>query len=872
MNRYYKYIFWVLTFNFLAISIVGQNNNDYTINFDKELNQFSVENWKVENGLPSNLTQRLFMSSKGELWLTTVNGVARFDGKEFTTYNKHNTEEITTGYFREIDESQDGTLWMSTKGDGVMSFKNGVFKSWTIDQGLATLEDLILVDSEGKIWACDSKKGLFYLKDGKIHFVNVNEDAVIGLNNVTDIVQDQKGVIWLGAEDQGLYTYKENKLSLRSAIPAFIENSITTLGVLYDNTLFIGTEEGLYELKDGKVVQIVEEKGLYIADIEYDKANRVFLASSKGLLLVDRSTKSVKTVIDRELANPWIRDLMFDNENSIWLAVYKSGLTHIKAKKFISFTDRNGLRGQFVNAISEFNKGEIIIGHDNGTIDIIKNNKVSKFPLRYNLSNSRVRDLFRDSKGNLWISLSTGLIRVRPDGKEEIISKKHSELPEGWYRFVYEDLKNNIWISTSAGIFKMSEDKIVDHYNSSDGLVSNTVMSMNVLPNGSILFGTNQGLNLLETDGNFKLITKESGFNATVIFHIYTDQINNTWLATNSGLYLYQDDKFIEFSLEQGLLNDTPFYILEDEQENFWLPSNMGVMKIAKKELFDLKSGSIRTINCKLYSKNDGLPTNQCNSPARSLIDSFGNFWIPTEKGVVKITPKILAVNQYKPPMYIDKLILNDEVVINQTGDKLNFIEIHPSDWITIYYSALSYYNPDNVRYSVKLDGKDTEWRPITSERSVQFINLSVGDYTFNLIASNNDGLWNNDALQYTIKVVRPWSNTWWFYLLIVILIIGITLLIYYLRLKNLRRRQSELEKIVAERISEIKEVNSELIRAKEKAESVNIKLKEKTKELEAFNNKMIDREMRLIELKKEVNKLSRDYNLEIPYPEFENN
>ena len=165
-------IFFLIGF---ALSF-GQTKLDYSIKFDQQFKQYSINKWKVEEGLPSNLVQKIFMSKTGEIWISTVNGIAKFNGIDFRIYNKYNTEEITAGYFREIDEDESGTLWMSTKGDGILSFRNGKFKSWTKNSGQTILEDLILVDSKNRVWACDADKGLFFLENGVIKFVNIKNN------------------------------------------------------------------------------------------------------------------------------------------------------------------------------------------------------------------------------------------------------------------------------------------------------------------------------------------------------------------------------------------------------------------------------------------------------------------------------------------------------------------------------------------------------------------------------------------------------------------------------------------------------------------------------------------------------------------------
>jgi signal transduction histidine kinase/CheY-like chemotaxis protein/ligand-binding sensor domain-containing protein len=811
MTRTLFFLFCFSVVGLLSFPATGQPHLGYSVEFEKGFSQYTIDNLTVEDGLPSNLVQGLFLSGKGELWFSTANGLARYDGKHFKVFDKNNTPEIKMGYFRDVDEDTQGKFWMTTKGDGILSYNQGKFKSWTRDRGLAVLRDFILVDREDRVWAADSDKGLFYLKDTTVVFISDGANSASGLKDVTVLAQDQDGTIWIGTDNNGLFRYRDKKLTSYSTSTAKSIGSITTLEFHTDGTLYIGNQSGLFFMKNGEIEPFAANQSIAINDIAPDKSGCLLLATSTGLYLADPLTRLIKSVVTEGLNHPFVEAILIDNENSIWLSVYKSGLSQIKARKFVARTNRDGLSGTYVNATCELGDGRILVGHDNGTIDVIKDGRVTPYPIRFDLTDARVRDLFLDSKKNLWISLSSALLRISPTGKEELVNKLYPELPQYNFRGVYEDDTGNIWITTSSnGVYKLADGRIAGHYSTKNGLVSNTVMSVKALPDGSVLIGTSSGLNRLNPDGGIDEIQESDGFNANTIFHIYVDKDQNTWLATTDGLYWYHDRRFTRFSLQEGLINDTPFYILEDSLGSFWLPSIVGVMEVKKQDLFDQVAGKIQKIKCTLYNRNDGLPVNQCNSPARSTIDRNGTFWIPTEKGVVEINPNRIPMNHYVPPVLIESVFVNNHLVDSIPIDNAAAIKVLPSDWIEINYSALSYYQPDEVQFRIQLTGVDSAFRAPVTERKLQLINLPVGEHTLKIIACNNDGQWNTAGAQMIILVTRPWTKTWWVYLFGSAFILGIVLLINYWRIRLLKRRQAVLEALVQKRTAELEIANEQ--------------------------------------------------------------
>ena len=98
--------------------------------------QYRFDSWTTDNGLPQNSVRSIIQTRDGYLWLTTFDGLVRFDGVRFTIFDKSNTRGLRTNRFTSLYEDKDGTLWAGTGDGGLTLYRNGVFNSYTPADGM----------------------------------------------------------------------------------------------------------------------------------------------------------------------------------------------------------------------------------------------------------------------------------------------------------------------------------------------------------------------------------------------------------------------------------------------------------------------------------------------------------------------------------------------------------------------------------------------------------------------------------------------------------------------------------------------------------------------------------------------------------------
>src|SRR5687768_6375670 len=93
--------------------------------------QYRFDIWDTEDGLPQNTVYAMTQTRDGYLWLTTYDGLVRFDGVRFTVFDKSNTPGINSNRFTCIYEDTDGVLWIGTEYGGLVRYASGEFKTFT---------------------------------------------------------------------------------------------------------------------------------------------------------------------------------------------------------------------------------------------------------------------------------------------------------------------------------------------------------------------------------------------------------------------------------------------------------------------------------------------------------------------------------------------------------------------------------------------------------------------------------------------------------------------------------------------------------------------------------------------------------------------
>jgi ligand-binding sensor domain-containing protein/serine phosphatase RsbU (regulator of sigma subunit)/putative methionine-R-sulfoxide reductase with GAF domain len=797
-----KQVFLLASILLLTEQVFAQSPKVPSLSPDKYVTQFSIDIWGTGEGLPSRSLSYLEQTPDGYLWISSFQGLFRFDGVKFDDFDVTNTfGHLKIGSTNDFFQRADGTLCISTLGDGLLGFKNGKFKHLGyIEASIQT----VLYDTPTHAWVATKAHGVYELNDST--FTPFTKVKVLNKIWVSDITKDREENLWFSTEGNGLVKIDKNGNSvIYTTEDGLNSNTIRTTFQDSQGKIWIGTNKGLCYFENNEI-KIEEQVADYpINRMLEDYYGSLWLASEKGLLRRNVKTKEFEVLNEKNgLPHKNIQDILLDMEGNLWFTTYRAGLGRIQEGKFSNFTMHSGLASKAISAIHEVGKNEYLVATDVGIINKINQDKISKFDFQTNLHNARLKHINKDSKGNILISSYAGLLMISPDGTETLHNKK-SGLPSSQIRMTFEDHLGNIWIGTRVhGLIKMTPDKKITVYNKENSdLSSNFIMSINQDNTNKLIIGTNDsGVNVIDIEQEgFSVTSYIHELTSRLVFSTYTDKENNTWITTNTGLNHLKDGKITHCKTKDGLLTGVCFDMIEDDNGYFWISTSFGVMRVSKQELNEFAAGKKDKItSVKMFNKSDGMVGEECTGAAFSIKTQGGILMFPTLSGVTFIDPNNIPINSVIPPITIEKLVVDDTEInildkINIKPDKQRF---------TFYFTALSLIAPQDISLKYKLEGYDKDWTDSKGERQTVYTGLPYGKYTFRVKASNNDGIWNEEGEVLEFEVEPHFYQTIPFYVISTILLILLIYGGYRYRMRSVEREKAILEKLISERTEEV--------------------------------------------------------------------
>ncbi|MEN8154007.1 MAG: two-component regulator propeller domain-containing protein [Acidobacteriota bacterium] len=788
---------------------------------DKRVYSYLSSSWDMDNGLPQNSVLAIAQGSNKYLWLGTENALTRFDGVNFTVFNSKKYKAIKSNRIQAILADSEGNLWFGGRGGGLNRLQNGNIDHFSAKDGLTDNFVLsIFEDSRKNIWVGTFKGISIFSIDGNIK--KFDHKDIFNKITIMSIIEDNSGNIWIGSYNNGIFRIRNDSVQIFNTEKGLPDNSVRKIVIDNTGTLWAGTNKGLAHFSKERFVTFTknsELSSLLVYSLYLDSNENLWIGTAKGLHRFANG-KIESWPHSNKLSKSVIRSIAEDHEGSLWIGTNGKGLFRIQNGKFGSIKSNDGLSSENITTIFEDSYGRIWIGTDGKGLNYLENSisrKVRYITKKNGLSSDFIYSVAEDMDGRIWIGTMEGITILNKESLEvkKIINTKYG-LAHNSVGIIYRGKKDYMWIGTSGGgINRFGGDKILN-YSTENGLSNNFVYSIYEDRNGIIWIGTyGGGVDMLK-DGTFTNISTKNGLSNDFIFSIQEDKNENIWLATGGGLNKISNGKVTKFLNQNDIFSNTIYNILLDDLDQLWLTSNIGIYRI---KCEDLISGGIKEspdIPVYFYNKKDGLNSNECSGgiqPAGWKTKS-GELWIPTIRGIATIIPKKEHLNKKAPPVFIEKIVSGSGEIIDLNSSVL---KAGTKD-LEFYFTALSYLVPGKVKFKIKLEGLDKKWIELknTKRRRISYSGLNPGYYTFRVIASNNDGIWNLKGASFDFLIKTFFYQTKWFLFIIALLTGLIILYIYKIRAVSIKRKESELRQLVDMRTEDLVQANLRLSEANE--------------------------------------------------------
>lgn len=817
-----------------------------------------------QNGLLGDINAFVFRDSRGFMWLSSVQGLNRFDGKNVKTYVYDTVKpyslrgnNIQSSFF----EDKKGDIWFCTaEAINVYRRQRDDFDHYYVhdNKGNVLQNEYYIfdLDTSGFLWVrVGNYKNATLYRFNTVTNKTEKADKTSANNNLEERLGDFMGLRTVVEKTPnglnlmsffwgGKYGIEEYKLNNKRQVirtqayfsgqpnDAFTaKDTFKIKQIVADTTakgFWVATYHGLmfWNKKQGKYLIFNDFKSKKVGNLTdiVVRKEAVWVSSRlHGVLVFDKKKQQFTRQIlpnrthteGGQLTN--FDNLFLDKEGNLWLSSFNNGLfyTNLKRPKFgllrFPSTTLNVLTD---NIIEDHEGNKWIVRRGQGITVVNQRQEIIPNFFTKNLADYTVR-LYRDREGVIW-ALTAGEIpslhRFNPQRRafENIPFANNPIFKDFQLYDICQISDGRLLIGSSKGVFEL--DKSVQYPTLKKCLIGGTNdVDWNAVDIFEDHYKTiyvnqnSQNLLMCRLEGKAIKKIKEVGINSETVDFI--EQNNKLWLASNKGLTAF-DHAFEQLTNPQTyLLGASIDGLLKDSTDHFWLTTPYGIVK------FNPLTG-----NYQRFSMADIMQG--YNFGRSALVDKDRQFWFGGTNGINIFKPSEVKNFPFAPRPHIIDIHVNNKPYRPDSSiiEKKRLVLPYDSNTVRLDFAAVEFSDnaSDSISYSFHLvDVPDSQrvWitMPNTADPSVNFISLFEGDYVLQLKAVNSDGVWS-DVRTLELEILPPWYRTWWFYglmcALISLVVYAVVRRIIFLREKRLKE-QAVFEKKMKE--TELKVLRSQM-------------------------------------------------------------
>jgi ligand-binding sensor domain-containing protein/signal transduction histidine kinase len=758
----------------------------------RRLTQYLQRIWQTRQGLPQASIVAIHQTRDGYLWLGTTEGLVRFDGVRFTPPGDLDGLALPKMSVRQLAEDSRGGLWVATSDAGLFRIESGAVARFSQPDGLPSDNIACVVAAQnGDVWAC-VENGLARMRAGKVRVYGSAAGFADGAMEAA--VQRQDGSIWAGGDGPELSVWDGTHLSRYPLRSLSHYARVRALLSGPDDSLWVGTTEGLIHLQNGREQLFTTADGLAnnsILSLASGENGAVWIGSDGGFSRW-RAGEIESFLPKNGLSQSTVSAVLEDREGSLWVGT-KRGLNQFVDRRTLPFTTSEGLPSDDTGPVFQDRRGILWVGTLGAGLARFDGPRSSVITERDGLSSNTIVALAGDAAGDLWIGTSRGL--------DELTDGKLVQRLPGAISSLYEDSRGTLWIGASTGAAVWRAGRLI-HLRASP-----PVLSFVEAGDGRVL-AAEQGLGIFAY--NQRTLARLSGETLAIrdADALYRDPEGSVWIGgAGSGLHLLRGGHLVQFSMQDGMFDDEIFGMMADDHDRLWLASSKGIFSVNRRDLARFAAGEIPSVASTPFSPLDGLQTVECKSRVQPAVARMrdGRLSFSTIRGLIAIDPDQSQLKFGPPPVTIESVAIDGR---SQSIAKLN--DLAPGDEnLEFRYTALSLHSPARITFQYRLEGFDRGWVDAGTRREAFYTNLKPGNYRFRVKACNVDGTCNEAGAAVAFNLPARFYQRTWFYLACAILLGLAACFTYAFRIQHLRRQFSS---VLAERNRIARELHDTLL------------------------------------------------------------
>jgi signal transduction histidine kinase/ligand-binding sensor domain-containing protein len=832
--------------------------------------EYVIDFWDAARGLPGNSAAAIAQTPEGYLWIGTYDGLARFDGMRFVRFDAVNTKALLHSRIDRLFTDSSGTLWINTHDGSLTTWRNGVFTlEWT---GRERVESAIWPST------LSAASQVFVLQSGSVlrrEIVDGQKGAWATLRPPdtrfsTIFCATRDGTLWIRSWDDRLWRVVANRVD-PVPLPENFGRSIRLLTTDRDNHVVAGTEMGIFRWTGEAFVPITPKTGKasldftflhftsdgdfwaiadgrlrkgqkdrfvldlgpdrYLAEdvlqavppVEDRKGGIWFAHGGRGLLHVDRNGVSRRFGPAEGFASDRVVGLFKDREDNVWVSVDRGGLARIRERRFEVVSVPNEAAGYATISVSEDQEGAVWIGSGGGGLARLKDGVLKTVPLP--------------------TALRPFVVSLAPDGDRLWISADREDLwllekgvvgpapaPVHGIKVLLIDKAGRIWMGRRDGLAQLSAGKVVE-FGPAQGMGITEVRALAEDASGDVWIGGGDGSMYRHRGGRFDRVDLSAAEGVFPVWSLLAESDGTMWAGTyQGGLLRLKDGRLTRFTTKHGLISDIVCQITDDQQGHLWLGSREGILRVSKQSLIEVAEGKLQTPSSSTYGRAEGIPPLECSGYQPGAWRSrSGRLWFATTRGAVSVSPADLLDNNVPPPVvieevWVDRVRHEAPARLDRVRSTLDIETGAPQETVVVEaghrevefrFTGLSLAAPEAVRFRYRLLGLEASWVDAGERRTAQYSYVPPGDYRFQVMARNSDGIWNDLGSQVLLSVRPHLWETWWFRTLALLTALGLAAMAArHLTTQALHRNMARLEQqraIEADRTRIAKDIHDDL-------------------------------------------------------------